>query len=86
MLSQTEVERELYEARRKGHLDYLTDMRVERQIGRRDGRVEGRIQLLQKLLRLPMSSDEELEAMGSVELDSLANTLVVNARTNGLDI
>lgn len=90
MLSQTEIERELYEARRKGHLDYLTDMRVERrigqQIGQQIGRRDGRIQLLQKLLRIPVSSDDDLEALTSNELDTLAEQLAANARQNGLDI
>ncbi len=86
MLSQTDIERELYESRRKGHLDYLTDMRVERRIGHQIGQQIGRIQLLQKLLRLPVSSDDEFEAMASAELDTLADALAAKARQSGLDI
>ena len=86
MLSQTEIERENYEARRKGQLDYLTDMRVERRLGRRDGRIEGQIQLLLRLLRRPTVSDEQLDAMTPDELECLFTELAAAARQNGLDL
>jgi hypothetical protein len=42
VLSQTDEERELYEARRKWQLDYNTGMKVDRMEGREEGRQEGR--------------------------------------------
>jgi predicted transposase/invertase (TIGR01784 family) len=42
MLSQTDEERERYEARRKWQLDYNTGMKVARLEGREEGRQEGR--------------------------------------------
>ena len=42
MLTQSDLERERYEARRKAQLDYNTDMKVARLEGREEGRQEGR--------------------------------------------
>jgi predicted transposase/invertase (TIGR01784 family) len=42
MLSQTDLERERYEARRKWQLDYNTGIKVARLEGREEGREEGR--------------------------------------------
>jgi predicted transposase/invertase (TIGR01784 family) len=44
MLSQTDQERERYEARRKWQLDYNTGMKVARLEGREEGRREGRLE------------------------------------------
>src|SRR5205807_4398598 len=43
MLTQTDQERERYEARRKAQLDYHTGIKVARMEGRQEGLVEGKI-------------------------------------------
>jgi len=86
MLAQTEIEREKYEARRKGQLDYTTDMRAERRIGRAEGRAEATIRLLQRILKQPVTTDEALAAMTAVELAELVATLTAAARQSGISL
>ncbi len=82
MLAQTEIEREKYEARRKGQLDYTTDMRAERRIGR----AVGTVRLLQRILKQPVTTDERLEAMTAAELAELEATLTAAARQAGISL
>jgi predicted transposase/invertase (TIGR01784 family) len=82
MLAQTDIEREKYEARRKGQLDYQTDMRAERRIGR----AEATIQLLQRVLRQPVTTDEQLETMTREELSELQSQLTDAARQAGIEL
>jgi hypothetical protein len=42
MLSQTDIERERYEARRKAQLDFNSDMKAARLDGKAEGKIEGR--------------------------------------------
>ena len=86
MLAQTEIEREKYEARRKGQLDYTSDMRAERRIGRAEGRAEATIRLLQRILKQPVTTDEALAAMTAVELAELVATLTAAARQSGISL
>ncbi len=86
MLAQTDIERASYEARRKGLLDYTTDMRAERRIGRAEGRVEATVRLLQRILKQPVTTDEALEAMTAAELAELEVTLTAAARNAGIEI
>ena len=98
MLAQTDIERQKYEARRKGQLDYLTDMRAEHRLGievghergLEAGRVEGRavatIQLLQRVLRQPVTTDEKLAAMTREELAELQVGLTAMARDAGIEV
>ena len=86
MLAQTEIEREKYEARRKGQLDYTTDMRAERRIGRAEGRAEATIRLLQRILKQLVTTDEALAAMTAVELAELVATLTAAARQSGISL
>ena len=90
MLAQSDIEREKYEARRKGQLDYTTDMRAERRIGRAEGEARGEamatIRLLQRLLKRPATSNEEFGAMSIEELTALEATLTAAAREAGIDL
>lgn len=54
----------LIEGRREGRLE-----------ARAENRLRGRIELLQELLKLPVSSDEELEAMAMEQLQALYSEL-----------
>ena len=91
MLSQTDVERERYEARRKAQLDYNTGLNVARLEGREEGRQEGRIEgrqegraegekigvihLLERLLNRPETSIKQLASRSLEELTHLADEL-----------
>lgn len=82
MLSQTDIERETYESRRMGQLAYLTDMRVEHQMG-----IElGEIRILLRLLRRTSPRSEELEGLTHEELQALRGQLVDDARQAGFDV
>jgi predicted transposase/invertase (TIGR01784 family) len=72
MLSQTEAERERYEARRKAQLDYNTGMKVARM----EGQKAGRIQALEQLLGRPETPTEQLFRMKFQDLDRLAEELL----------
>jgi hypothetical protein len=61
MLTQADLERERYEARRKGELDYLSDMRAARQ----EGEIIGAIHLCEQLLQRPLTPTEQLRASGA---------------------
>jgi hypothetical protein len=92
MLSQTDEERERYEARRKWQLDYNTGLKVARlegreegeQIGRMQGRLEGvligRIQLCERLLQRPETPTEQLAALPLAELTRCADELLALLR------
>jgi predicted transposase/invertase (TIGR01784 family) len=90
MLTQTDLEREHYEARRKAQLDHNTLMKVARLEGREEGRVEGReegrqegrqegqigiIHLCERFLNQRLTPTEQLEAMPLEELTRLAEEL-----------
>jgi predicted transposase/invertase (TIGR01784 family) len=87
MLSQTDQERERYEARRKAQLDYNTGLKVSRMEGREEGRVEGRIEgltkgeqigmihLLERWLNRPKTPTEQLAALSLDDLTRLADAL-----------
>jgi len=93
MLSQTDEERERYEARRKAQLDYNTGLKVSRMEGREEGRVEGltkgeqigRIHLLERWLGRPATPTDELAALALDDLTRLADALQAqfeNSREN----
>ena len=86
MLAQTDIEREKYEARRKGQRDYTTDMRAERRIGEARGVAMATIRLLQRLLKRPATSNEEFGAMSIEELTELEATLTAATRQAGIDL
>ena len=94
MLAQTDIQREIYEARHKGQLDYLTDLRVERRLGQDEGRLEGlaqgmvfaEVQMLQRFLRLPVTDGGTLEAKSADEVSRLRDELATAARGAGIEL
>ena len=86
MLAQTDIEREKYEARRKGQRDYTTDMRAERRIGRAEGEAIATIRLLQRLLKRPATSNEEFGAMSIEELTALEAEMTISAEQAGIEL
>jgi predicted transposase/invertase (TIGR01784 family) len=80
MLSQTDEERERYEARRKWQLDYNTGMKVARLEGREEGLgagvLIGRIQLCERLLQRPETPTEQLAGLPLEELTRRADELL----------
>ena len=93
MLTQTDLKRERYEARRKAQLDYNTDMKEARLEGHEEGRLEGRtegeirtIHVCERLLHRPETPTEQLAQLPLDELTRLADELqeqlaVPHART-----
>jgi hypothetical protein len=79
MLSQTDVERDRYEARRKAQLDYNSDMKAARLDGKAEGLAEskfiGVIQFCERLLQCPETPMERLQALSLEELTRLAGEL-----------
>jgi predicted transposase/invertase (TIGR01784 family) len=75
MVTQSEIERERYEARRKAQLDHNTVVNVARREGRAEGEKIGRIQLCERLLNLPQTPDEQLARLTLGELTRLASDL-----------
>jgi hypothetical protein len=87
MLSQTDLERERYEARRKAQLDYNTGMKVARMEGLEEGLEEGRkegllkgeqigrIHVCERLLQQPETPKEQLVALSLEELTRRADEL-----------
>lgn len=86
MISQSDLERERYEARLKGQRDYYTALAEARDEGEAKGRAEGRqegrlevqmarIQSLQRWLRREVMSADQLAALSAAELDDLAARL-----------
>lgn len=94
MLSQTALEREHYESRRKGQLDYRSELKAARRDGAAKGRVEGRtegeligqIRLLQALLQQPQPARDELAAYSETHLRTMLAELIQQARQAGLPI
>ena len=82
MLTQTDLERERYEARRKAQLDHSTLVKVARQEGERTGIIQ-MIQFCERLLNRPETATENLAALSNEALTSLAEELqgqVLNQR------
>ncbi len=79
MLTQTDLERERYEARRKAQLDYNTGLKVARLEGREEGRAEGEkigmIHAFERLLNRPQTPTEQLAGRSLEELTRLADEL-----------
>jgi flagellar biosynthesis/type III secretory pathway protein FliH len=85
MLTQTEIERERYEARRKWQLDFNSGMFEAREEGLEQGREEGRkiaasatvgtIQFCERVLKRPETPTEQLTLLPLEELTRLAQEL-----------
>jgi predicted transposase/invertase (TIGR01784 family) len=71
MLTQSEIERERYQARLKFQRDQSSNLKVARE----EGAVLGRIQLCQELLNLPITPHEELLALSLAELRAKVEAL-----------
>ena len=91
MLTQTDLERERYESRRKAQLDYNTGLKVARMEGRDEGRQEGlerglergraaekihTIQLLERSLHRPETPSEQLAQRSLEELSQLVDQML----------
>ncbi len=79
MLTQSDLERERYEARRKAQLDYNTGLKVARLEGREEGLTKGEkigmIHLCERLLKRPPTPTEQLAGLALDELTRLADEL-----------
>jgi predicted transposase/invertase (TIGR01784 family) len=78
MLTQSEIERERYLARRKAQFDYNTLVNWARKEGRQEGRQEGlinRIHFCERLLHRPATDAAVLTLLSIEELDKLAEDL-----------
>jgi hypothetical protein len=70
MLSQTDIERERYESRRKAQLDYNSDIKAARS----EGKIEA-IHFCERLLRRPETPAEQLLSLSLEELSKIVNDL-----------
>src|SRR5437016_8403762 len=75
MLTQTDQERERYEARRKAQLDYNTGLKVARMEGRAQGESIGRIHFCERWLNRPETPTEQLALLAPEELGRLLDQL-----------
>jgi predicted transposase/invertase (TIGR01784 family) len=75
MLSQTDLERERYESRRKAQLDHNTGMKVARLEGIECGEQIGRIHFGERLLHRPETPTEQLAMLSLEELTRRADEL-----------
>jgi predicted transposase/invertase (TIGR01784 family) len=77
VMSQTDTERERYEARLKAIRDMNSRLAGERQEGRKEGREEGKligqIRICQLLLKQPQTPEEALEKLSLEDLTRLAD-------------
>ena len=74
MLTQTDLERERYEARRKAQLDYNTALKVARVEGLIEGKID-LIHLCQRLLNRPETPTEQLTRSSLEDLTRMADDL-----------
>ena len=74
MITQTDMDRERYEARRKAQLDYDTGLKVARMEGRIEGEIS-KIHLCEQLLNRPETPTEQLSLLSLDELTRLADEL-----------
>ncbi len=87
MLTQTDIERERYEARRKAQLDYNTGMKAARMEGETEGEIKGlvkgraegerigEIHLCERLLQRSETPSEQLQLLSLEELTRLAEEI-----------
>jgi predicted transposase/invertase (TIGR01784 family) len=83
MLSQTDIERERYEARRKAQLDYNSGLKGARLEGEAEGLAKGlargnkigAIQFCERLLQQPQTPTDQLQSLSLDELTKLAEDL-----------
>ena len=92
MISRTPDQRRHYDARLKWELDENTRIQTAfeegeikgreegREKGREEGELFGKIRMLQNLLSLPQSTDQELHPRSRTELETLATELQAQLR------
>jgi predicted transposase/invertase (TIGR01784 family) len=88
MISQSDQERALYEARLKFERDEEARLRGAREEGReegeRRGKLIGMVQMLQQLLGMEVSSPEELRRKPEEDVTQLMESLQVRLRERGI--
>ncbi len=79
MLTQTDLERERYESRRKAQLDYNTGLKVARMEGQEEGLEKGKrigmINAFESLLNRPETPTEQLLSLSLEQLTRLGEDL-----------
>jgi predicted transposase/invertase (TIGR01784 family) len=75
MLTQNEIERERYEARRKAQLDYISGLKAARIEGQAEGEKIGEIHLCERLLQRPETPSEQLQKLSLEDLTQIAEKL-----------
>lgn len=75
MLTQTDIERERYEARRKAQLDYNSGMNFARTQGEMIGEMIGTIRTCERMLQRPETPKEQLLALPLADLHHMAEDL-----------
>jgi len=83
MLTQTDIERERYESRRKAQMDHNSFMNAARREGQAIGQEIGVIHLCEQMLHRPESPEQQLLALSLENLKRLAEDLkkqVLNQR------
>jgi len=83
MLTQTDVERERYEARRKARLDHNSFTNAARREGQIIGKQIGSIHAYEQMLQRPQTPEDQLLALSLDDLKRLAEDLkkqVLNQR------
>ena len=75
MLTQTDIERERYEARRKAQLDYNSGMNSARRQGQMIGKSIGAIHAYEQMLQQPETPEEQLLVLPLEDLERRAEDL-----------
>ena len=81
MLTQTDIERERYEARRKAQLDHNTAMVYAHEQGEKIGKMVGAVHAYELMLQRSETPEEQLHAMSLEDLHRLAEDLKKQALT-----
>jgi hypothetical protein len=82
ILTQSDLERERYEARRKAQLDRNTDLKEARQEGEKIGLIRS-IHAFEQLLKRPLTFREQLAKLSLQELTRLADELQEQVAKHG---
>ena len=75
MLSQIDIERERYEARRRAQLDYTSGLNSARRQGRMLGEIIGTIHTCEEMPQRPVTPEEQLLALSLEDLKRRAEDL-----------
>ena len=82
MLTQDDIQRERYESRMKGLMDYRSEMKAER----REGHLIGQIQLLQAFLREAQTPADDLNELSEASLEQIFSRLREAAKNAGFPV